>query len=457
MKLPTAGIDALAWGVHLRQVGAELLFAFGPVTDVPVMGRSEATVKPEQLGPLWLGQSEQLVYVRCDAEDAAAELQELAGLVALHHEDIAERITRLRPGAGLQLEALVSRLGSAEGKWELSAAIGDILEYRVRSDLGPVDGDVESELKELPRELLTVLDSSGSFLATSIPLDWMLQVGLTGFRDEVTMRAGREQSRGRTGFATRIRKLFDEQLVGLQEYLEGEDSAVFAPGSAVIQGAPTEVLDAYLTRPGAPARSTDLVPSGGLAKVDGLALVGILADGEDGQGFVERMTGGLAAAMGGAVPIKLRSEDLGLGVPTQVVDWVDLQGGDSRLALAGDVKLHWFRRGSLLVLSTSVPLSRAILSARADSARGRVMVWSRSTGAHWARTVEQLLAVHEALDQRQAVAVRSKLGFAGPLNAEEKGALQALARALRTIGVVEARDTLEGPIYTQRMTVRWAR
>lgn len=198
---------------------------------------NEESLDPKTLGELGTGQTDQVFYAQADAAAAVRRSHELSALLDRHGDRLGVLLRASRPGLALQLEALKTRLAKFDPKVEASISLGDELVVLSEADWGQTDG--LEVLDEVPAAMVSVLDPSWSFSATSLPLDWLLQGTFLALHDEAIKRAAREQRRnGDLSAFSRLLEFLESDLHDLRDFLETDASAVFAPGSAMTENRP---------------------------------------------------------------------------------------------------------------------------------------------------------------------------------------------------------------------------
>lgn len=289
---------ALRLTVQLVQQGPELRLRVGAPTEGPL--------PKERMGPLWSDDPVQVLTTRMDlaafAEGLAQEAAHAATLAEVadgRSFELSFFVTQLQSFA-LQMQNLAYPVDSA-------VRIDNGVRFVNEAELGVEVGD----LPVLPEQLLRcVRPDEGPFQVNLSQLDQSL---LASF-EEVLARAGR-------------RGPLPADVSGLHEFLRGDHSEVFAGGFAFVSRAA-----AFRGGPGWTA---------GPMPFAAVALLGILADGQDGQAFVQE----LGLQLGEAFDVDgvlWAPKDLGLGLPTQAMHLAKLpapfgEGVDAELraALAG--------------------------------------------------------------------------------------------------------------------------
>lgn len=217
--------------------------------------------------------------------------------------------------------------------------------WQGRSPAGPQPG-------ALPETLLAL--AGGDFAGLAIGGDPLDEAILAA--DDALL--GIEELAGRVGW--RLPARVAQRLGPLLDWFEDDASALCEPGWAFVLGAPVAVPSVQLLD--GDGTVLESAPSARL-RLPALALVGRPRSPDDGWTFARRTTAALLQSLG-RPDCELEFVDLGLGVRTAALPWQALFGGPrQRLQVEGDGQLHWLQRGDLLLLSSSLALSRAILAA----------------------------------------------------------------------------------------------
>jgi hypothetical protein len=374
--LRAAGVDpaplaALAPRLVLEQRGA--LLAVELATPAP------GPLPAAQLGPLWREDPAQVVFFHTDCDDALDDLPAISELIA------GIEWPRSASGAATALQALIDKLDTVLPHQATSVCLDNGIVLTTEADLGE---EVDEELLEdlglvQPPELLRrcIDPDEGPFALAGLTLDFALATAIEAAINRVAQRATtREVEQGL--------ELMRRRSAELREYLQSEDSAVFQPGLAVVTRAAS---------PPAAGTAAGALPFGAIA------MVALTEDAAAGKRFVERMCELIARAAGGSADGVLQDKDLGLGAPTKVfaLPPVPLPRG---VAWPSQFQPHWLQRGELMVLSTDVGLSRALL-ARIDAPQTpgaaapapRAILWQSYRGDHVAAVLTGVAAWTDAL------------------------------------------------------------
>lgn len=321
-ELAALGIDvarAPAWELHavLEQQGPRLSLQVGKLAAPPCR---LALPVGEAGGAL------PLLAVRTGTTDARADFVDVwEHLAALGAVELAD-------GDGMLMLRLVNILGQVDGLTRQSAAVLHVDHGLLWTQEEHSDAEAEHELVPAPAALLRCGQAAdGPFLISGETLDVML-LALHGLVDETWSEFG-------DGLAS-------EELAAVVEYLEDEESALFAPGVLVV------------------VRSTAADHE---LPVPAVALVGpVLAPG-DGASFVAALSERLASGFGIDGDL-WQPTDLGLGVPTQALRPGSIAPELAKLA-GKNFAPHWCESDGWLVVATDPALSKDLLARlRADGA-----------------------------------------------------------------------------------------
>jgi len=303
----------------------------------------------ERLGPLWASRPSPCVFAKVDLGEQEERAYELMEQIA----GVAERID---DGAiAARLLAGVAQFESSFVDQTVSLVVGETVALTRETD-GGEGAAGELDLPD-PGVVRCLASDDGPFVLSALSLDVSLLVNL----NEVVMRMGR---RGR---------LPHEALLAAHEFLAGEESAVFAPGTLIV------------TRPAA-CRSVAQPPLGPMPFA-ALAVVARAHSDAHARDFVHALTGHLVPDLGDdddAWPTR----DLGVGVPTFALDLARVLPQVATAGLDADFAPHWCVVDGLLIVSTDPNLTTDLLArARGEAkpdlpARG-LIDWTRWSGDHW--------------------------------------------------------------------------
>ena len=175
---------------------------------------------------------------------------------------------------------------------------------------------------------------------------------------------------------------------------------------------------------------------------------------DDGWTFADTTTAKLLQSLR-RPPAGLVELDLGLGVPTRVLPWTALLGDHGvRVEVEGEARLHWCQRGDLLVCSSSVALTRALLAASAPGQASTSLLGCASLPAKGvAAQVAALFSLPEEIAHGSLEAVAKALGCRVD-DGEGKSRLRAAWAASlgRTAGCEWRRELADGAVRT---TANW--
>jgi hypothetical protein len=160
------------------------------------------------------------------------------------------------------------------------------------------------------------------------------------------------------------------------EFLAGEQSMLFGPGSLLICR-PAQFRGAAK-------------PALGPMPFAAVALVAKVIDEGGAADFVAQMTEQLQDGYGAAGQL-WQAGDLGLGVPTQVLDLTRILPGYATAGVDADFAPHWCVVDGVMVLSSDAKLTTDLLArirgtAAPELPARRLVDWSSWPGVHWADT-----------------------------------------------------------------------
>ena len=319
---PTPHEFGLRVTVQLVQEGPELRLRVGAPSAGPLA--------KERMGPLW-------------SEDPAQVLSSRLDLVALAEglatdAEYAKSLASVDGGASFALATLAAQLEAAalqmdqlamvnEGAIRIDDGVRFVTEAELGEDL--VDFADFDEQFVLPDRLLRcVRAEEGPLQVNAATLD----LQLLALVEQYLERAGR---RG-------VPKL---DVTALHEFLLGESSAVFGGGTAFVARA--------ATFRGAPGWTKGAMPFAAFA------VLGMLGEGEDGQGFLREL-GLRVGDMLDVDGVLWEPKDLGLAVPTQALRLALLPAPFGE-GIDADFAPHWLVCDGVLVFSTDVGLSRDLI------------------------------------------------------------------------------------------------
>lgn len=302
-----------------------------------------------QLGPLWSSRPQPLVFAKVDLGDLQEEFDEVVEGMLAAADTVDDEATAAR------LFAAVARFEQLAVSQCGSVVVDDGVAMTVEQDVGEFAPD---ELDAPDAAVLRCLERGhGPFTLSASSLD----VWLVGWFAELATRTAQRGRLMGAGFAAAY------------DYLGGEESAVFAPGTLVV------------TRPAA-CRSVAEPPLGAMPFA-ALAVVARAHSAAEARDFVHAMTGHLLPDLGDDDDV-WPEQDLGLGVPTNVLDLAKVLPAVAAAGLDADFAPHWCTTGSLLIVSTDPKLTAGLLArargeAVADVPVENVIDWSHWPGEHW--------------------------------------------------------------------------
>lgn len=407
--LDAAGIDAstapaVVVEATIEQRGASIELTVGKLAPPPC---AAARLQP------WTGNVDALLFARSECGDGVAYLTSAYGAVsALGDAELADGDTALM----LQLIELLQRVDTLTTDQSASLRVdhGLVWEHDTQHEQAP--GMDEADV---PPELARVLrPEDGPFAATCDTLD----VALTALVQ--TMWPLRP---GDGPYSASM--LVHAQWADLIEFLDGDESAVFAPGCALVTRATT--LPAAGKRPALP--------------VPAVAVVALPTDPAAGNAFMAALATHVAAGAGVKTPL-WREQDLGLSVPTHVLDVAavapQLQSFVDPRAFAP----HWFTTDGLLVLSSDPALSKDLIAR----ARGEQRPLPHARLARWA----QIRGEHLDAAVGAAGAWWQEIGGDGPAVAPARAVLGALRAAAAHVELVETVSFVDGTVERDRISLR---
>jgi hypothetical protein len=277
----------------------------------------------------------------------------------------------------------------------------------------------DDELEFVPAGLLRFADERETFWLSSGTLDSVLAATWQGV-------ASRAESRGRDVPA-------EDLFAAVVEYLDGEESAVFASGVAIVAR-------------GAAFRGAKDWKHGPMPFAAG-ALATLPTSAAEGEQFVREITRLFAEAVGGAVP-KWEPADLGLGVPTHALR-LDTIPALAALALDWDFRPHWFFIDRTMVVSTDPQLSKDLQRRAAkqpEAPAERLCEWLHCPG--------QLL-VDGTAGLGRWVPLLGALGVGKEQGIKELTVLcKLLSAASQHVERIERKSTLIGKVLRERSLLR---
>ncbi len=442
-----AKLPLLRWALKLERDGPMLTIRVGPGAP----GELDAAT----LGHLWRNTPEQLFFARLNAAAAATVLDDVETFME-ENEDAIDDLVEREPRLRLMLESLSTRFS------DLDPMTTQVLNLTARGLelLDNTEFAMSGDLPALPPSgMLGYVDPElTAFGAANLDLDLLANVLLEQWRDQIVARAARAEMAKKDAFAVRALTFFDAALLPLQEFFAGEASACFAAGTLLVLEGTSEVASITVTSPAGEVTATHA----GM-RLPAFAMLGRLAEGADPWQFAQACSVNALAALGPVdKPLLLTEVDLGLGVPTRVVPWAAWSWGGRSVTLAGDVQPHWFVHAGSLAFSSSPTLSRRLLArhgAKNVAPPTGVVGWWRCSGAALAQAVDHLAATVLALADPTQAQLRAALGV--DLDATQAQVVRQVRDVLvalaRRVELIEMQQRFDGPIYSDRITLTWAR
>jgi hypothetical protein len=386
--VPVAEGAGPAFVLRLAQRGAELELRLGAPAEGPLPS--------ERLGPLWQPDAAQLLFARVDLGDTHDQLVEFIERAL----ELAEAIDD--PDLSMRLSGLAARAWELAAPMTGSVRVDDGIVSTKEVEVGPeAAGELEAPDAAVVR---CIARGHGPFVLSALPLDVLLSLSL----DEILLRLA---SRGRE---------LPVELEAVGDFLAGEQSMLFEPGTLL------------MARPAQFRGSVD--PELGPMPFAAAAIVAKAEDDQSAGEFMQRVTAHLQEGYGVTGEL-WQARDLGLGVPTQVLDLAMLAGVDA------DLMPHWCVVDGVLVVSSDPKLTTDVLARLrgTDSERlpaGRLIDWSDWPGEHWESACVGLAAWWRAMPQAWWPGERPSGPFAAMLD--------SLAVLCRTFESIQTMTELDG-------------
>lgn len=406
IEVPPA--ERLTFRLALEQQGKVLALRCGSfeASDVAAAG----------LGELWRAADTQLFYGRMACADALE-------LGFATYEMLGEAEETFESPLLTQMFSAVDRLTDLSPHNEFALDLDGGMRWTVLAD--EEEGTEPFEIDRPDPEILRCVDPElGPFGVTALPLDFVL----SALGDEIWSRA-MQRADAPSG---------EQMLAALQrfgaffEYIDGEDSAVFAPGSLfVTAGASWRSLT--LPGPGgAPRKVLTKLPFAGMA------VVARAESAEAAHEFVDTMVELLCEGAGASSVDAVVEADLGLGVPTRRVDfrrWLP-----AGVAIDADLDPHHAQVGDVMIFSTDPRLTKRLVERLGAQEAPQLPVdnpisWTLWTGDHWAALVDGLGAWLRGVAEAD--------GGAGRELSMVSQVVSALATLGKAIGKIESLDQFE--------------
>ena len=354
-----------------------------------------------RLGRLWQGDAAQFLFVRAHVGSGADVFDALDERLAAVQEAGIAAVTPI----AIRLQVLLSRFAELQDATCTTWRIGEGFTAVTESDLGE---DVDDLDVPAPAVVKCIDAPAGPFVLSALPLDLYLAFGMDAIEEQLASRRG---------------MLLPQELKTAREFLFEEESSVFEPGTLMV------------LRP-AQFRGARDWQHGAMPFV-AAALVAVADDAEAAAHFIAKLSAHLCE---GVELEKIWAEkDVGLGVPTRVLDLAAVAPALAAMQLDCDFLLHWFTVDAVLVVSSDPSVSKELIARlRGDGApklpAGRLVDWTEWRSEHlvaaWAgiaRWAEVLGAKHQ--DARMALRV-----------------LAALAPVVDAVNAIEWVTTIDGSI-----------
>lgn len=397
-RLARAGVEVPAdldpeLVVTLELRGAELELRLG----APAAGPLAAAA----LGPLWRPTSAQWLFAKLDPGAAAEAGQEFAERLFAVSEDLDRSFA-------LRLLAFGNNVLDLLQPTTASLVVDRGFVMTKEAGIGEEAG-VELDDPD-PAVVRCVVPDDGPFVLSALPLDALLANTFDGIGQRLAQRG----------------RAMDDEMAKALDFLDGDESSLFAPGVLVVTRA--------AGFRGAAGWRLGAMPFAAVA------MVARANDAASARTFVTELTARLQQGFGIAGDV-WRDADLGLGVPTQVLDLAVVHPGYGELGIDADFAPHWCVVGDVLVLSTDPALTAALVACiHGERAAAlpvqRLVDWSSWPGPAWRATVDGL--------GKWFAAVRDGIGEDDPRFAMLGPVLEALTPLLATIASLETVTELDG-------------
>ncbi|HZN38433.1 MAG TPA: hypothetical protein VFD82_06495 [Planctomycetota bacterium] len=404
--LDAAGIDAStapAWVVDatIEQRGAVIELTVGKLAPPPC---AAARLHP------WPRDGATLLFARSEVGEGVAYLTGAYDAVtAVAGADLARGDTALMG----QLLDFLGRVDAVTTNQSvaLQVAQGVVWTHEKRHESPPGDSDTD-----VPLALARLLrPDDGPFAVTCDRLD----VVLTMLIDTLLPVHLDDEDYS-------MSTLMRTQWRGVIEFLDGEDSAVFMPGTLLVTRENT--LPAAGERPARPFA--------------GVALVARTQSNTAGAGFMASLATHIGAAADLQVPL-WRETELGLGVPAYAFNVAGVAPQLQPFVDAGGFVPHWFAEAGMLVLSTDPGLSKELIARARGEARplpqARLLRWAQLRGDH----LEAAVAAVEQWPE-----------LSGDAMARTRSLLEALRAVVAHIELVETVSFVGSSAVREQTTLR---
>lgn len=309
---PVVSVDAM-----IEQRGAVIELNVGRLAPPPCAAA--------RLGQSWTNDRDVLLFARSEVGDGAAYLTgAYDAIAALGGVELAAGDTALM----LRLVEFLQRVDAVTEDQTATLRVARGLELTLET---PCDAGANAG-EAVPAVLLRLAAADEPSFVTVDTLDVVLASWLSWIVGGVIPAGARGEP--------------------LEQFLDDEASAVFAPGVAVIARSA-----AMRGRKGRP----EPLPFAALA------LVARPKSAEDAAGFMQQATAHVATMVRGSADGVWREQDLGLPVRAQVLQLDHVWPAHAEHQMDWDFVPHWFVAHGLLVVSTDPALSKELL-ARAGAA-----------------------------------------------------------------------------------------
>jgi len=392
--VPVAEGAGPAFVLRLAQRGAQLELRLGTPAEGPLPS--------ERLGPLWQPDAAQLLFARVDLGDTHDQLVEFIERAL----ELAEAIDD--PDLSMRLSGLAARAWELAAPMTGSVRVDDGIVSTKEVEVGPeAAGELEAPDAAVVRCLAR---GQGPFVLSALPLDVLLSLSL----DEILLRLAR---RGQE---------LPVELEAVSDFLAGEESMLFEPGTLL------------MARPAQFRGSAD--PEMGPMPFAAVAIVAKAEDDQSAGQFMQRVMAHLQEGLGVTGEL-WQAKDLGLGVPTQVLDLAALVPALAQAGVDADLLPHWCVVDGVLVVSTDPRLTTDVLARLRGTATeqlpaGRLIDWSSWPGEHWESACAGLAAWWRAMPRAWWPGERP----AGQFDA----VLDSLALLCRTFESIQTKTELDG-------------
>ncbi|MEQ1633656.1 MAG: type II secretion system protein GspG, partial [Planctomycetota bacterium] len=401
-------LEALATTFTIQLTGDRIALQVGTAAPGPLPASA--------LGALWQPNSDQLLFGQLDMADAVAMWGECSEWLYPAIESMDESVATMVVPA----TEVASQLADLAPRSTATITVRDGLHWVIEEHY---DDQEQIDLAAPPPELLRCLDPElGSFLLVNLPLDMLLASVVDSVVSELASRAHRPEMLAAYQAIT-------EHGEAVTEFLDGEGSAVFESGVAVVTSHAT--LQGLVV---------DGAPIGDLPFF-AWAVVAPADDAAAATGFCTHLGELLAEAVDVDVASMWQDEDLGLGHPTRTFQWQQLVPKEAKLTLTSGFQPHHVQKGPLMIVSTDATLTRTLLArmdgkVESDKPPADLIAWSFTSGDQMATVGDGVAQWCDAFGRIAPEQFR----FAGQMGV----VLRVVAAGLRLVDHYEQRVTLRG-------------